>query len=265
MKLIDWQRERLERVHAGRTDYGRGREDVTVLTYFFWTAERAAAEWPAFECALRETWLRCGMMKTVIVVNAEHRCTAEFAAKFPMVEIQIEPRLVPGCIWTMSLDCVTRLKTRFTTPYLLIVQNDGFPLRAGLDEFIGRFDFVGAPATRDERRGWLRALGFPCLNGGFSLRSRRICEKASRAWNGFWRHFIRTDSRFFSEDTFYTFTAMLSPFYRCGLKFPTESESFGFAYESLNDMISEPENFNSFGFHGQPTASRLLAEGRFAK
>ncbi len=263
MKLIDWQMQRLAGIHAGRRDYGRGRDDVTVLIYFFLNEDGAAAAFPAFECSLRETWLRCGMMKTVIVTNIAHRCVTDFASEFSDVEVQVEPALVPGKIPTMSLDCVTKLHTRFATPYVLIVQNDGFPLREGLDEFVGKYDFIGAPATRDERRGVLRALGFPCLNGGFSLRTKRMCEKGAGAWNGFWHHIINTDSRFFSEDTFYTFTAMMSPFYRWGLKLPSEAESFVFSYESLNDMITLPAGISPFGFHGQPTATRLLSESRF--
>lgn len=263
MKLIDWQLQRLTGIHAGRREYGRGRDDVTVLIYFFWNESVAEAAFPAFECALRETWLRCGMMKTVIVTNANHRCVADFASGFPQVEIQVVQNLTPGVISSMSLDCVTKLHTRFATSYVLIVQNDGFPLREGLDDFVGKYDFIGAPATRDQRRGLLRALGFPCLNGGFSLRSKRMCEKGCRAWQALWRHLIKIDSRFFSEDTFYTFTAMLSPFYRCGLKFPSEAESFSFSYESLNDMISLPAGVRPFGFHGQPTAVKLLDEGGF--
>lgn len=86
-------------------------------------------------------------MKTVIVTNDSHRCVTDFAGRFDNVEVQVESGLIPGKLESMSIDCLGRLHTRFATPYVLTVQDDGFPLWRGLDEFVGKYDYVGAPCV----------------------------------------------------------------------------------------------------------------------
>jgi hypothetical protein len=210
--------------------------EVTILVYVFPEKGNEAAAFSRIVAAIEKTWKYCGRLKTVIVTSHLFEEVQNFAAGHPNVELQIEPSLVYGCINTMSYDCITKLYTRFSTPYVLIIQDDGCPIREGLEEFVGKWDFIGAPSVRDKRRKLMNALGFPCLNGGFSLRSHRICKRAANAWRWWWRFFLNPKSRFFSEDTFYTLTACLGIRYRCGLRFPNELDAFRFAYDSLNGM-----------------------------
>ena len=164
-------------------------------------------------------------------MNAEDSAESErtihydirFSAKLPQnrqlikliinVEIQVEKRLVPGDIVSMSYDCNSHLHERFSTDYVLIIQNDGFPLRTGLDEFVeAGYDFIGAPHCRPSFVPSLltRLLRYCPSNGGFSLRSRRLCRLASKLWE-----FGRFASRPYvedviAEDYFYTKTLPLS-------------------------------------------------------
>ena len=189
------------------------RKDVTALMYFFWSEDKAAERWPEFKGAILETWRKCGLLKTVIVTNVLHQCLRDFEGAFDNVELQEENRLIPGDIVTMSHDCNSRLHERFSTDYVLIIQNDGFPLRTGLDEFVeAGYDFIGAPHCRPLFLPSLltRLLPYCPSNGGFSLRSRRLCCLAANLWES---------GRFASkpyvedviaEDYFYTKTLPLS-------------------------------------------------------
>ncbi len=191
--------------------------NVTALIYFFWTPEEAAAQWPDFAGALFETWRHCGPLKTVVVTNASHLCVVDFAQTFPHVSVQVEPSLIPGDINSMSADCNARLHTRFETDFVLIVQNDGFPLQSGLERFVSRgYDFIGAPYCRPNRLWNLltRVCNFCPSNGGFSLRSKRLCARVAELWEK-GRYAERPlVVKKMSEDMFWTMTLPLrSPRY----------------------------------------------------
>ena len=72
--LAEWQLNRLRTVHDGRSDYGKGPEDVTVLAYYWGAdAERPDTQFYRIESAFRETWLQCGMLRSVIVTDRPTR------------------------------------------------------------------------------------------------------------------------------------------------------------------------------------------------
>ena len=258
MNLAEWQNGRLHTVHAQRSGYGVGTRDVTVLAYHFWNNEGCESAFARVECAIRETWLCCGMMKTVLVVNAMHSCVERFAAAFPDVEVQVEPTLVPGNIFTMSADMNGRLYERFSTPYGLIVQNDGFPLRSGLDEFIGKWDFIGAPYVRPIwwKQLVCRVMNCWVQNGGFSLRSHDICEQAAFYWNR--KYSSLGDCIKASEDMFYTqFLPLHERDYRRRFLLAPFSDSISFSYDATVPIASPTAR--PFGFHGEKAFERLGA------
>lgn len=188
-----------------RLQFGVGRKDVTILAYYFRDADSYESQFLHLQGALIETWKHCGMMKTVIVSNRAGPALLNFAHEFNAVEIQTDPSLVPGDIDSMSRDCNSRLYTRFSTPYVLIVQDDGFPLRAGLDEFLrAKYDFYGAPFCRNKMlpRLLTRICRFAPMNGGFSLRSHRCCQIVAEYWHRYYADLpFRSE---FCEDNFYT-------------------------------------------------------------
>lgn len=185
-----------------------GSAEVTVVAYFFRDETNYDEKFAHLAGALLETWRKCGRMRTVVVANRVGGALAHFAARYPWVEVQVEPSLVPGDINTMSRDCNARLFERFRTKYALVVQDDGFPLRPGLEEFVARgYDFIGSPYCRPTFVPDLltRLLNYCPSNGGFSLRSRRMCELAARLWREHYdgRPFVVEEM---SEDLFYTVT-----------------------------------------------------------
>ena len=215
--LRNWQCARLATYGDSAPLNKKGPDDVTILTYFFRPEETAASFFPYTKCALYETWRHCGAMKTVIVSHAVTPPVAEFADRFPgLVEIQVEPTLrsrPPGDIDSMSMDCNARLHTRFSTKEVLIVQDDGFPVRPSLDRFTGRFDFIGAPMRRPY--WFVQVLGrilrdWPC-NGGFSLRSHKMCRLVSNLWAK--KYSGTAFSADQTEDIFYTQTLPRSSFH----------------------------------------------------
>ena len=242
MDLVEWQRGRMELVHKGRVAYGEGPREVTVLAYFW-----GAADFWRVECAIRETWLKCGQMKTVIVTDGERDEVKRFAAEFECVEVQVEKGLVAGSLGSMSADCNGKLAGRFSTEYVLVVQDDGFPLRAGLGEFLGKWDFIGAPSIRDLflPRLAARVLNHWTMNGGFSLRSRRICELAAKYWKA--KYQAWGECKAVSEDTFYTQTLLRNEgAYRRAVRLPENREALKFSYDAIVkfDVKELP-----FGFH----------------
>ena len=241
-------------------DAVRPRRDVTALMYFYWDGSVAESKWLAFEGAMLETWRKCGRLKTVVVSNARHRCLDGFADRFCNVEIQVEKSLVPGDTISMSYDCNARLWERFETDYVLIVQNDGFPLRSGLDEFVERgYDFIGAPHCRPEFIPDLltRVLRYCPSNGGFSLRSRRLCRLASTLWTkGKYEARPYVDD-IMAEDYFFTKTLPLAGFWHWVRRSQAPSKlSDRFSYGAAFPLTAKTL---PFGFH---TATALGALNR---
>ena len=256
MTLVEWQKDRLQSVHANRVAYGTGREDVTVLAYHFWGETGYGEAFSRLECAIRETWLRCGMMTTVLVVNMMRPCIERFAAAFSRVEVQVEPSLTPGRIFSMSADMNGRLHTRFSTPYVLIVQNDGFPLRSGLDDFIGKWDFIGAPYVRPIwwKQLVCRMMNCWVQNGGFSLRSHVICEQAAFCWNR--RYSSLGDCVDASEDMFYTqYLPLHEHSYRRKIRLAPFRDSISFSYDAIVPVAAPI--VLPFGFHGEKAFIQL--------
>jgi len=75
--------------------------------------------------------------------------------------------------------CSLRLHSLFVSPHAIVCQLDGYPIHwSSWDDSFLNYDYIGAP--------WPDTLSpDPCRvgNGGFSLRSRRLCQAlAGQAW-----------------------------------------------------------------------------------
>ena len=234
-------------------------EEVTLVTYTFPQDE---SEFDFIEFAIRQSWKCLGKLKTVIIADRMTETLRAFqAAASDDVDVQVEPLLKVGSIASMSSDCIERLYSRFSTPHCLIIQDDGFPLRDNLDEFLGKYDYIGAPTIRDiPVQVIVDLLRSECLNGGFSLRSRRICRDAARQWK-FWRHFIKPGSHAHIEDVFYTKTACFNPLYRLRNRFPSSKTARRFSLPDFDGVVDirtiEPK---PFGVHGSCAAWQLMAQ-----
>ena len=259
--LSEWQMKRLCTIHNGRTDYGKGRDDVTILTYFWGASpENVEAQFSRVESAFRETWLQCGMMKSVIVTDRITPEVHRFSEAYPIVEIQVEPSLVPGNLDSMSFDCDSCLERRFKTRYLMIIQDDGFPLQPGLNEFLGKWDFIGPPYVRDKwfPRLIARLLNLWTSNGGFSIRTHRMCEMAAYYWRKKYCKF-KGDVHWLGEDAYYTETLLKHEWkYNRTMKMADNRSALKFAYDII---VPQPIKELPFGFHRAETFVEFLKRG----
>lgn len=245
------------RVYNKRTEpFALGNPKVTVLAYHFWDETVSDQKFDLLETAILEVYRHCGLMKTVIVTNRTSQRLERFAAeRNGWVELQETADLVPGEIFTMSADCNANLSQRFSSEYVLIVQDDGFPLKSGLENFVGKWDFIGAPYVRNQ---WVKQkiaehLNCFVMNGGFSLRSHRVCEMAAYYWKK--RYSSLPECRAVAEDIFYTQTLPLKEKdYRRAVVFPSFEESIAFSYDAL---VSHRLDLMPFGFHRNITFDEI--------
>ena len=247
--LFAWMRGRLAANRALADTWPAGDPRVTVLSYYFWAADPDGSKLARIECAFLETWRNCGRMKSVIVTHAATPALEKLAGNYaPLIEIQVEPSLAPGKLFSMSVDCNSRLPARFETEYLLIVQDDGFPLRAGLEAFVGKWDFIGAPYVRDKfpQQAFCKLFNCQVMNGGFSLRSRKICELAAFWWKK--KYSSHRDDAWVSEDYFVTKTLpIFHSQFRRAVRLPSFAEALSFSYDAI---CAYEGDALPFGFHG---------------
>ena len=256
MTLREWQIKRLEALDHIAFDASRYVDRVSVVIYTFPPAGREEEMFRWIMCSILHTWAILGKLNTVIVASSCFPAVARFAAEHEdVVDLQINTGLIPGNIKTMSLDCIKNLHARFSTPHCLIIQDDGFPLKDSLGNFLDRYDFVGAPIISD---GWKRQLaysiGMGSFNGGFSLRSRRLCEYASRSWFSIFSKFMDEDHRHLGEDFYYTTLLKFLPITWLRFRFPPMNTAFRFSIDGLDGHVTIPKDVEPFGFHGKYTA-----------
>lgn len=248
--IDEWRRERIAAAHGAGVSYGSGRSDVTLLAYCWGLSSTGGVQgFRDVELAVRESWLHCGLMKTVIVTDQPNGEMLSFAENYACVSLQIEPSLVAGSIYSMSRDCNSKLSSRFDTEYVLIVQNDGWPLRKGLDEFVGRWDFIGGSHIRNImwKRIAARIMRWHPMNGGFSLRTHECCDRAAWYWNN--RYASMGDCAESCEDYFYTeFLPRKEPAYRRAMRFPDVATAHCFSHIELGAGFDA--GVMPFGFHG---------------
>ena len=234
---------------------------ITLIAYTFPSNEK---DFDFIEFAIRQSWHCLGLLKTIIIADRTTKTLSTFATKFPKyVSIQIEPTLRPGSLSSMSTDCIERLHERFVTPYCLIIQDDGFPLNGNLEDFIGKYDYIGAPPVRNTPfQHIIDILRLSCLNGGFSLRSKCLCQDVAKQWR-FWRHFIKQGSISHTEDVFYTNIACRNPLFRLKYNFPSCKIARQFSLPDFDGAVDIRGMRNkTFGVHGPTAIWQLLSDNQ---
>jgi len=257
MTLNEWHQSR--KTHPRHLDCSHiGCSDLTVITYIYGAPDYVESHFYQIENALRETWFQLGMLKSVLVTNHITPSIEAFRATFrDWLRIEICTSLKPGDLYEYSRDCIANLHKRFDTPYVLFVHPDGFPLRSGIEEFIGKYDYIGAPWT-DNDDIWGRLLlsqSHRVGNGGFSLRSHAICEEASHLYKRFWK--IIPNCFLLYEDYFFCrFLTKFNHKYKQRFSFPTTDEATSFALENFHKSpLRLP-----LGFHSATAFEQLYAE-----
>jgi hypothetical protein len=258
--LREWQRERLLRDRELPRP-ATGPSEVTLLAYHFRPESQEEERFPFLECAIRESWRQCGFLHTVVVTHSASPALRAFAEPYGIhFEIQEEKSLVPGRPETMAADMLLRLHERFATPFVLVVQDDAFPLRPGLGSFLDDWDFCGAPLLRDH--WWTNLLARytngHAMDGAFSLRTRALCERAAAEWAA--RGGRREPARGLAENLVYTRTLPRSVLsYRIAARFPSSREALRFSYAGTGPFTG---GIPPFGFHGAAAFKALSAAGK---
>ena len=220
---------------------------VTLLAYFFWDDDRIETKFYTVECAFLCAFKTFGLMPSVLVVNKETKTIRSFCEKYSVM-LQIDSGLTGG-VPVMNLDCIQNLYRRFQTDYVLIIQSDGMPVNPGLEHFLGLYDYVGAPwPGHCHRKDWFPYPKYGVGNGGFCLRSKRICEQAAKAYNAFWRYLPY--NWLVGDDVFYCKTMpFLSRFWKRNFRFPDREQAIKFAIEHIVPGVKSHEP--PIGFHSE--------------
>ncbi len=163
-----------------------------------------------------------------------------------------DPRVIPiaplTSIEAYSQFCLTELHKYVETPYVLIIQHDGFILNpdAWQDEWL-QYDYIGAPIEIGqwtvERHGVpVSSIGDLVVgNGGFSLRSLRLLELTATLAAA--RDFTLTEPEDWAQC--YTEKAKLEA---AGMRFAPVPVAEAFSFEGRSSEYYQ--YVDSFGFHG---------------
>ena len=246
--LVEWQRSHIGRLRE--TGFTPAKiPGVTVLAYYFREKERQDEDFWRTEFAFLKTFETLGALPAVIVVNEASGPVKSFCEKHS-VELQIEKSLVPGKSQTLCLDMVRNLHRRISTDYVLIIQDDGFPLRDGLEKFLGRWDYIGAPWVDRVTLYDFYPRKYRVGNGGFSLRSRRLCKTASEVYEKYisrlpYWWFVAGDDTFYCKTLRFWFRRAVRAF-----KWAPVEEAVKFSVECNGELLSSspPLGFHAAGF-----------------
>ena len=226
-------------------------DEVTLLYHSFWVDEDDFNEFPVLH-----TWRMLGKFRTVIITDRIVPKMSLFQREHSgWVSIKQSSYLRAGDIFSLSLDCLNDLYKYFDTKYCLVVQDDGFPINDNLGDFLHKWDYIGAPCVRNIIRQYIADfLLMDCLNGGFSLRSHKLCVATSSEWKK-WGQFFQPIMRWpIAEDWFFSVKSRLNPLHRLRFKWPWANTARRFSVMDLVGGI-DVRNFEflPFGIHSPTT------------
>lgn len=249
--LCEFEKLNLLKLSYTNFAFSKWKDQVTLLFHSFWPNDYEFNEFP-----ILHTWKMLGRLPVVIITDKETGPMIALRDRFADdISIQISPDLKRGDVLSLSRDCLNNLYRYFNTPYCLIIQDDGFPIRSNLDDFIGKWDYVGAPFVRDTPRQYLADILLKnCLNGGFSLRSRRYCEAVCEEWSKWGREAQKKHGWKEEEDWFYSVFSRKKLSHRLRFKFPWSVEARKFAAMDILGIVDlRKYSHMPFGVHSPTT------------
>ena len=208
------------------------------------------------EFSILHTWKLLGTLPVVIITDRETMQMSNFRRRFSNdVSIRISPDLKCGDVLSLSRDCLNNLYKYFDTQYCLIIQDDGFPIQDNLDDFLGKWDYIGAPFVRDLPRQYVADILLKnCMNGGFSLRSRQYCVAVSREWNRWGRIAQKWFHWYAEEDWFFSVYSRINPLHRLKYNIPWAAQARKFsAMDILGIVDLRLYRHIPFGIHSPTT------------
>jgi hypothetical protein len=264
--MRDWQLKHLA-TFSGVSFVNICSMPITIVVWHYWKEDKFDSEFDYIEMAIRETWKHLGLMKTILVVNRITKRIEHFCEQFSgWVKIEQRKELEPGSLYSMSYDAIKNMHRRVDTDYVLNVHPDGWALRPGMEEFIGKYDYIGSPWAewqKPNRIGKLLLKGGKYVggvgNGGFSLRSKKLYEVGAWYYNRKYKYI--PDCFLFYEDIYYTmFLPSYERMYRDIMHIAPPEVAAQFALEDNIDLYQrfgrEP-----LGFHSWRAFARLVNDG----
>lgn len=149
-------------------------------------------------------------------------------------EHRFELRSVPNLDWEgVQVWEIRDLPAAFETEFCLTVQHDGWILNPHLwDDVFLQYDYIGAPFSPREP--------YRVGNGGFTLRSRRLCQAVAERFS------LRPPG--FGLDGFVSFV-IRDQLREIGMRYAPLDVAGRFAWDNdYDDVVCGPTT--SFGFHG---------------
>lgn len=147
--------------------------------------------------------------------------------------------------------CIKELTNYFTTDFVLLFQEDGWPLNPEMwsDVFM-EYDYVGAPSSNSQTQNNVEKI----CGGGFTLRSKKLMDYLQTI------NFFPLDHPFPGEDTLIT-NFHRNEIVKRGMKICPYNIARKFV---IQDPFDENHTiYNSFGFHNPHTVhstDRLFKE-----
>jgi hypothetical protein len=238
--------------------------DVTLMTAWLWRDDRFDTLLDSLLSAILMAWRYCGRLPVVLLVNRETPALLNMAQEWGL-RLQVEPHIKGGGgnARELNRDVILNSTQWFDTEYLLSFQNHAFPIREGLEDYLGKYDCIGAPWVFDKddwiTRLLLRHRG-DVGNGAFALRSRKLYETIAWYYRRKYKYiphcYLVIDDYFIGKtlpsfERRYRETMRIAP--------PEVAAAF-----SLEDNIALHKSLHAqpFGFHGPSAFRHLISEGQ---
>lgn len=240
-------------------------QKVTLVSCWLWMDERFDSRLDGLLGAILMTWKHCGRLPVSLLVNRVTDKLRRMSDEYG-IHLIVDPQIKGGggSVRDLNRTVLTRATELFDTEYELTFQDHAFPLRPGLEEFIGKWDYIAAP-WKFNKDDWITRLILPQRldvgNGAFSLRSRNLCERTAYYYKRHFRFFPHC--YLFNDDYFIGKT--LPSWKRNYLKevrIADPESAARFAFEE-NSELQERLGKLPFGFHGPKAFNSLMVNYHF--
>lgn len=240
-KELIWLRER----SFSWSDYA----NVTAVQYYFYDDARLDREFYRVEHSFLSAFDKLGVLNSVLVVNKATDLIKKFCDKYS-ISLQVEEKLIVGSPKSLCIDIISNLYRRFSTEYLLMIQPDGIVAGSNLGDFLGKYDYIGAPwAGRSVWYDFYSPKRYAVGNGGLSLRSRDICNAAATRYEKFWKY-LPYFWTIMGDDVFFCKTLpFFDQSYAAKYKIAKPEDAAKFSVEHLTDYHKGLKSV--FGFHAE--------------
>lgn len=260
---LEWSLGQLPVLKAMTFSQGELFRRVTLLTNWLWMDERFDTRLDGLLAAILMTWKHCGRLPVTLIVNRITPKLKTLADEWG-IHLMLKPDFKGGGGNSKDLNrnTILHLAEWFDTEYVLTFQDHAFPLRGGLEEFLDKWDYIGAPWPFDAD-DWITRLILPRRghvgNGAFTLRSRNLCERVAYYYQ---KHFRLLPHCYLFNDDYFIGKTLPSweRGYRKDVRIAPPGVAARFALEN-NRQLQDEIDVLPFGFHGPDAFTYLVDKG----